>query len=551
MLESISIKDYAIIENIDIEFNEGFNIITGETGSGKSIIIGAIELLMGGRADSSLVRKGKEKCVITAQFSTNNIFVAKILSDNDIEIEENLILTRIIANSGKSKAMINDRVVSASLLKSLKPYLIDIAGQFEAQGLLNENYQLTLFDSLGKYGKILSGVKVKYEIFNQAQLSLDRIKREIAEAKKRKEFVKFQIDEIEKLDILSFDINKAEQELLELKNHQKTLNISKNIVESISNEGGVVSALDNIEQQLYKFEGSENKYEKIFELISELSGELKELEYDLSDKISMNPQEVVDNMDLLQEKIVNFKGILHKYSLKEDEIVSYYEELKKSLDLSESGVLEEQKLTEYRDETLQDYKTEAKILSDKREELSQNLMPYFAKGMEELAIKGGELIFKVTTNENFPTENGSDTIDIIVKTNIGEDFKPLKEIASGGEISRILLLIKELYSKNSGVPTVVFDEIDTGIGGETASKIATHIKNISAKTQVFAITHLHQIASVGDSHYLVKKYDDGEKTYSSIKCLQGEEKVVDIARMIGDSKDKTVLETARKLLKEN
>ena len=262
----------------------------------------------------------------------------------------------------------------------------------------------------------------------------------------------------------------------------------------------------------------------------------------------MNPEEVIENMDNLQEKIVNFKSILHKYSIEEQELIPYYENLKKSLELSESGILEEEKLKEYRDNTLKDYQKYAQELSQKRIELSNQLKPYFEKGMEDLSIKGGSLIFKVLTDSNVPTENGNDKIEVLVKTNIGEEYKPLKEIASGGEISRILLLIKELYSKNSGVPTVIFDEIDTGIGGETAKKIASHIKQISKRTQVFAITHLHQIASVGDNHFLVQKYDDGEKTFSTIKVLSDEEKIIDIARMIGDSKDKNVLETARMMI---
>jgi len=551
MLDSLSIKDYAIIENIDIEFSEGFNIITGETGSGKSIIIGAIELVLGSRSDSSLVRRGCDKCSITAQFSTTNLFVAKILSENEIEIQEDLIISRIISSKGKSKAYINNRLVSASILKQLKPYLVDIAGQFEAQGLLNEEYQLALFDSLGKYGKLLITVKNRFEIYNQAQLSLDKLKREISEAKKKREFVKFQIDEIESLDILDFNIESAENELLELKNHQKTLNTSKELIDYISSDNGALIILDKIEHSLSMFEGSENKYEKVFDKISEVVYELREIEYDLSDKISMNPEEVIINMDNLQDKIVNFKSILHKYSLKEKDLVTYYEKLKKSLELSESGVLEEQKLKLHRDKILVKYQEEAKKLSEKRYLLAENLKPYFEKGMEELSIKGGSLLFKISTDEKNPTINGNDSIEIAVKTNIGEDFKLLKEIASGGEISRILLLIKELYSKNSGVPTVIFDEIDTGIGGETATKIASHIKHISKRAQVFAITHLHQIASIGDNHFLVKKYDDGEKTFSSIKMLSDNERIVDIARMIGDSKDKTVLETAKRMLINN
>ncbi len=549
MLERVRIKNFTIIDDLEVEFSKGLNILTGETGAGKSIIIDAIEIALGAKFDSSLIRKGEDQGFIELEFIDYPKEVSLILKDLMIEEDDSLIIRRVFEREGRTKFFINSQKVSSTIIKSLKDYLIDIVSQHYTIKLFNKDFQLIIFD-------LIAGLEDLKKEVSEIYLKLEKKKREyqkllenIKDIEAKKEFYEFQLKEFEEISI--DDINEEEfyRELNFYKNYQKNIDIIVQIKSLIENEEFSLSShLSNLSKNISKLSIEKKDYylEKIDEFIDIISELEKELDIDLD----ISPEEVEERFNNLQKIAIKLEDLKVKY---EKDNVEELKELKKDIEEKLNSIgsfeIDKKRIEEELEKIEKEYIEKATLLSKKRKEKSKEIEKTITKSLRELSMPYAEIVFKIEERGSF-SKDGIDELEILIKTNKGEDFKPLSKIASGGELSRVMLVLKEFYIKKLNIPTVVFDEIDTGIGGETASKVGEHLRNLGNFSQVFVITHFSQIAVKGDIHFKVEKVEDKEKVATFIKQLDKKDRIVELARMMGDSKNKDFIETAKSLLEK-
>lgn len=546
MLEKLSIKDFAIIDNLEVTFGEGLNVITGETGAGKSIIIDAINLVLGARADSSYVRKGAAKCSIAAEFLITSNKITRILEDAGIDHDQQSIsVKRVINADGGSQAFINSEKASLSVLKSLSVFLIDVVSQHAVHSLFSPEYQLDILDYSGNLHDLVSQTNEIWQQYSTNLEKLNLLEAKIKEAKEKKDFLEFQLKEIKSVEPETFDLQECEARIDILKNHQKIIEKGTEITEILNVPDGIYSILSRLSKSMGALPNSLSFEAQ--DKISAFESFLQEVETEIDKSLNADPQEIINELDILQSRVIKYKEIVKKYSPK-DGLIDLYEKISSSLAVLDGESFHVREAREVVEKVKTDYLKKAQELSKRRKETASSLKEFFCNGMASLGIKGGEFEFRIEPNNNNITPKGIDTVVIYVKTNVGEAAHPLSDIASGGEMSRVLLLVKEKYGGDLSIPTIVFDEIDAGIGGETAAKVALHLKKLSKKHQIFAITHLHQIAAAGDHHFVVEKFDDGVRTYSRLKKLSNSERVSDLARMMGSSTNEHTLNVAKNLL---
>ncbi len=549
MLTELSIKNYALIEDIKINLQKGFTIITGETGAGKSIMLGALGLLLGKRADYSAIRNTENKCVIEGIFDISNYALGKFFKSEDLDFEKHTIIRREILATGKSRAFINDTPVTLPVLAKLGDYLIDIHGQHQTLSLGENQYQFQVLDTLAKNQDTLQDFKKAYRAYKDLQLQLKQIKEEQAQAMKEHDYNLFLMNEL-----LEAKLKEGEQ--LELEERFEELNNVEILTEHLSaaanqiqlEDVGSLSGLKEVRANLSKISKYSGTYaglqERVESVIIELDDIAQELENSL-DRVEANPEE----LGQVNAKLQLIYNLQKKHAAGTvEELLEILNELSDKVELSENADANLEKLQK----EIAKSKSELEIISSKIHDNRKNIIPNFISTVEkivgELGMPNARLKIDLEKSNEFYT-NGQDQLNWYLSANKGGDFNELKKAASGGELSRIMLAVKSILATQSKLPTIVFDEIDTGVSGDIAQKMGDILQKMGGSMQVIAITHLPQIAGKGSRHFKIFKQDIGETTVTKIEELTKENRIVELAMMLGgNTKSESAMAHAKALL---
>lgn len=552
MLKELQIENLAIIEKLDLEFGDGLITLTGETGAGKSIILSGINLLIGEKTNIEMLRDGEKLLVAQGVFSVNEE-QEKELSELGIEAEEGeVIVRRTMDSKGKGKAFVNNMRVPVSGLKEIMGTLVDIVGQHSHQMLLNKENHIKLLDKFteDETKEIRKNLETALDDFVRLDRKIERIDEEKKELREKKEFYEFQLDEIDKVNLA-----KGEDENLESE-YKKLFNAGK-IKEKLSMaeaclKNGEVNALSIIY-------ASKKNIESIADYGEEFEENLERLErvyYDLEDCVSsmerLNEDIEVDE-GRLEEVISRLDAIgklKNKYGSTIEEILEYRNEIEKKLKNLDESNFQVKKLVKEREEARKKYWNYAFELRDIRKKCIKKIEEQLGEELTYLNMKDAK--FEINLEEkDVMTKNGSDGIEFFISTNAGQKPKPLQKIASGGEVSRIMLALKVIFSHVDNIPILIFDEIDTGVGGETVRKIAGKLKEIGKNAQVICITHSPAIASKASEQFFIEKKTENEKTVTTVRKLDDEGRINEIARMLaGENVSDAVISHAKELLAE-
>ncbi|NLK36300.1 MAG: DNA repair protein RecN [Gracilibacteraceae bacterium] len=559
MLLEMSIKNYVIIEGQVIAFEPGLNVITGETGSGKSLIIDALSAVTGGKLSKEDIRTGEEKSSIEALFSLDGIsYIKDILEEYGIESDEDncLVIKREVNAQGRSVCRLNGQIVTLSILKRIAQYLVDIVGQNEYQLLFNAVKHGEYVDSFGgdEINYIWQEVKSLRDKLDELQEKLNKSSGNASERERKLDILKFQVEEIGNARLRKNEDEELRNRRHLLINAEKLLKGVTNVYEILfsgdSGSGGVSDMLSESVGTLGELAGIDEKLENykteiegIIYRLEDIRGELRSYR----DSIEINNSEI----DFIEERLDQINKLKRKYGSSIEEVLSYMdnaeEELQELIDSEKHMVELEKEIEKIREQ----YLIKARLLSDKRKEKAEILEKLIEKELQDLNMHGSRFVIKITRDESIISSNGIDKIEFMISPNPGEPEKPLSKIASGGEMSRVMLAIKNAFSEIEKAPCIVFDEIDAGVGGQTANMVGQKIKAISQNTQILCITHLPQIANISDNHIFVDKKVQDNKTYTEIRILGAEERVKEIARMLGGNENiEASLEHAKKMVRK-
>ncbi len=536
MLKELRIRNFALIDELEVSFSRGMSCITGETGGGKSILLGGLSLVLGKRADINLLKDLNKKCIVEAVFYIKNYDLKKIFLDNNLDYLDETILRREITPSGKSRAFINDTPVKISLLDNLSSNLIDVHSQNETQLINQESYQFLIVDSFAQNSSILSNYTSCLREYNLINIELERLNKKRSELNESYEFKKFIYDELVKANLSESFEDDVKDKFRELSNIE---DVKKNLRKSISllenDQIGLINQLIEFRNLIKDLNEKSNKYLSIKERVDVVYYELTDLLEEFSRKIEnleTNPEELL----ILENKIDDINSLLNKHKLKNvSELINLKEDLKKEIQKNEN--IDESILSVKTRKTVIEKKLNvlSKEISKRRKEVIPNIESDLKKLTHRMGMKGANFKIKLISSETF-LNNGKDFIKFYFKSNKGSDYRLLKKIASGGEMSRIMLSIKNIISRYKKLPTIIFDEIDSGVSGKISDSIAEIMFELSISTQVFTITHLPQVASKGNNHFKVYKLSDKLKTNTYIKQLNKEERIEEIALMLSGNK---------------
>lgn len=533
MLTALYIKNYALIDELNVKFNKGLITITGETGAGKSILLGGLGLVLGKRADLSQVKHTDEKCIIEATFDIANYNLKPVFTTLDLDYELQTIIRREILPSGKSRAFINDTPVTLDNLMTLSDYLIDIHSQHQTLQVTQDEYQFTVIDALAKNRLHLEQFSAELSTYKLLQKSLEKLKISKAEMIKEYDYNLFLSKELNEINLEAINLEDLEEQYEALNNVEEIgekLSSTKALLDA--EDIGVVDQLITAKQELSKISGFGKTYETLRERLVSVSIELDDILVDL-DKIEDNLATDPEELEKVGAKLQIINNLFQKHAVSEIEALI---EIKKEL---QSKITD----TESLDETIADKETEIAKQKDQLDKLAQTIhknrkavIPLFVSQLEailgDLGMPNAKFKIELTPLEQF-VSNGKDSLQFLFTANKGSSFNALKKAASGGELSRIMLAIKSILAEYINLPSIMFDEIDTGVSGEISNKMGEIMKEMSNKMQVFTITHLPQIAAKGDSHFKVFKTDTTEATHTQLKQLHKEERIVEIAQMLG------------------
>lgn len=536
MISHLHVKDFAIIDEMDVDFHSGLNIITGETGSGKSIIIEAVSLALGSRADTAFVRSGKDKAVIELILEDCSSQAVALLTENDIPIDDNqIIIRREITVSGKSICRVNNQIVSVSFLNTLCKKLADIHGQYDHQSLLNPELHITLLD-LYNSSEILpiKDLTEKFYIeYKKLSSELNSLISNAADNQRKRDFMAFELNEINSAKLSAGEDTILEEQILSLQNSEKIYGNLSNAYETIYGDSpSVLEALTKIQNKLQEI----SQYSKpVSDLLSDFDDAYYKLE-DISREIRNIRDDITfapDELDMAISRMDSIEKLKIKYGGSIEKILAYAEQLEKDLSFMENIDEAKETLSHKLSVCEEQLKLTTERLSKLRRASASELQSKIKEQLLELSFSSSEFEISFLDNPAGYTANGTDIVEFLLSTNRGEPLKPLAKIASGGEMSRIMLAIKKIISDYDDISTMIFDEIDAGISGIAASVVGKKLKEIAQNHQVICITHLPQITACGSHNYKIVKHSDETATYTTVVPLSKKEKVDEIARLLG------------------
>lgn len=553
MLKHLYIKNFTLIDQLDIAFHSGFSVITGETGAGKSIILGAIGLLLGNRADSKQIKQGEKKCTIEAHFDLSHYGFESFFEDNDIDFEpEDTIIRRELTASGKSRAFINDTPVSLQMMRILGEQLIDIHSQHQNLLLQKDDFQLNVVDIIAQDSTALSAYHSSYQHYKESLQRLSDLKEQIAKAQENEEFMRFQFNELESAGLVEGRQQELEQES-ETLSHSEDIKTAYYEADHLLNDddNGIIYKLGESLDSLSNIENVYSKAKDVVQRLSSVHIELKDIASEVGSEVE-NIEFDPSRLDSINQQLDQLNTLEQKYHVStEEELIEIRDNIAEQLQSIDNSDEELESLTKKVDEELKLCTEKAAKLTELRlkagkiveKEMSQRLIPLGIPNVR----------FKVDITSKPLSLDGADKVQFLFSSNTSTAMEPVAQVASGGEIARVMLSLKAMISGTVKLPTIIFDEIDTGVSGKIAQKMALIMQEMGNNNrQVISITHLPQIAALGSSHYKVEKEETAEGTRSHMRELNQEERVSEIAQMLsGTDISDAALQNARELLNLN
>ncbi|WP_406823583.1 DNA repair protein RecN [Pedobacter sp. KACC 23697] len=549
MLQKLSIRNYALIDSLDIEFDKGLNIITGETGAGKSIILGALSLILGQRAESKYFFNQDKKCVIEGSFTLADENLKGLFEENDLDFSKDSILRREISIDGKTRSFINDTPVNLSILKQIGEKLIDIHSQHATQEINDADFQLLIVDALANHKSLLTDYRRGFKKFKYDTALLKKLIAEADEARNKQDYEQFLFNELEQAKLQDGEQEDLEQELERL-THAETIKRALLTSSGLINESEP-SALQILKEALLQLQSIEKFDPAINVLYERLRSSIIEIK-DITDEVSGIEENTVhsaDRLELVNQRLDLFYSLQQKHRVASNtELLALQKQLEENLNKLLSSDERIENLQKEIDQLQKALHQQADQLSANRKKAITVVEEQTGVTLKNVGMLSARLVLhqKVLSELN---KDGLDEINLLFTANAGQAPAPVNKVASGGELSRLMLAIKALLAKHTSLPTIIFDEIDTGISGETALKVGKVIADLGQNMQVISITHLPQIAAKGTSHYFVHKHEDHGKTTTGIRKLKQEERIGVIAEMLsGKNPGASAIENAKELL---
>ena len=549
MLTQLSIKNYALINELKIDFSSGLSIITGETGAGKSILLGALGLVLGNRADSSTLKDNSKKCIVEAKVSIANYNLREFFEEVDLDYEDHTIIRREILPSGKSRAFVNDTPVNLSILNDLRSNLIDVHSQHQTLSLSDTNFQFSVIDALAKNASKIENYKKGLIKLKNLKKQLEDLKTSQREANQQHDYNLHLFNELNDANLEIDEQEILEEKLEKLNNIEDIkINLSEALEISINEEIGLQTLLNTLENRLSKISSFSKEYKDLSDRITSVKIELDDIVSELEDEnenVEFNPNEAEELNDRLQ-LIYNLQKKHYVNSNKE--LLEIFEDLSNKIIAVESS----EEVINQKESEIKEVEQKLNDLAEKISKARQKVIPTLQSALQsllsDLGMQNARFSIKVNLKDSY-FSNGKDELQFLFSANKGGSFGELKKVASGGELSRIMLAIKKLLSENISLPTIIFDEIDTGVSGEISNKIAIIMQQMSKQMQVITITHLPQIAAKGNNHYKVYKEDINNTTTTNLRLLNPDERIVEIAEMLsGKEFSETAITHAKELL---
>ena len=550
MLHQIHIQNYALIDELTVDFTDGFSTLTGETGAGKSILLGALMLALGNRADTTAIGNAGQKCVVEATFNVKPYHLEKLFDELDLDYQDETIVRRELLTNGKSRAFVNDTPVNLNSLKDLGRHLIDIHSQHENLELNNNQFQLKVVDAAAQNAALLKQYSAVYTDYKQLQAELAELKENSRQMSADYDYNQFQYNQLAEFRLENINQEEMENEFQTLSNVidiQQNLNAALYVLQD--GEQNVLSGLAQIRQAVQQtqryFQKSEEYLQRLEPVIIEMKDFAQELESDVQ-RLENQPE----RLEELRSKLDQLYSLLQKHQAKNvDELISIRNDLEQKL--NKSGNYEEliEQTQKQLDQTTTKLSDLAAKLSDSRRKVTDSLCSQICSHLVGLGMPNAQLQINLTDTAAF-TPNGRDSVNFLFTANRNHELQNISKIASGGEISRLMLSIKAILSKSVALPTVIFDEIDTGVSGDIAHKMGELMSLMAKQMQVITITHLPQIAAKGAAQYRVSKNDEGGTTHTCVEKLTDAERIDEIARMLSGKNITTeARENAKSLLK--
>ena len=552
MLNQLSIKNYALIEESTIHFPEGYIVITGETGAGKSILLGALGLVLGNRADSDALFDKTKKCVVEAVFDVSNLQLEEMFTNHDIDFEKETCIRREINADGKSRAFVNDTPVTLAVLKELSERLIDVHSQHQTLMLNQHAFQFKLIDAFAQLKQQLINYAEDFSNYQAVKKQLNELKAKEAQLKKEQDFLQFQLDELEQFSPKEEELETLEKESEVLENAESIKQQLTTISELINGDHeNMISKLNVLKPVLAQLARYGENYNELNKRFTEIYIELKDIASEsssLCDDVTADPE----RLQIVNERLDTYNRLLKKHSVaNEKELIALWREMEEKIAVIQSYDDDVERLEKEMNALHKKLVSQAKLLSDHRKKIIPEIEKNVSSMLEQLSMPNAKFKIELKDKAEFGIL-GKDEINFLFSANKGSEFKDIEKVASGGELSRLMLCIKSLAAQKTALPVIIFDEIDTGVSGDVADKIGSILQAMGKNRQVISITHLPQIASKGTSHLFVYKEDHPTKTISKIKQLQNEERIMEIAKMLSSGKPgEAAINNAKELLQLN
>ena len=549
MLKEIKINNYALIDSIEMSFNSGMTSITGETGAGKSILVGGLSLVLGSRVDNSKIINKQTKCFVEATFDINEYDLNSFFDLNSLDYEKETILRREVIPSGKSRAFINDTPVNLDVLSKLGNTLIDIHSQHNNLTLLDNNFKYLILDSLSNNEKLVVDYNKEFDALKEIEIEIEKVEKNKLNLDEQSDYNNYLLKEFEGLKLEDLNLNNLKEQVKELDNIEETLTISANIINEINNdEIGVNDKLSLYVREINKISENSSKLKSFKNKLIEIKNDLMDLTNDYESYIN-NLESKDTESNVFKESLDLIYSLQNKHRVNSiEELINIKNDLLKKIDDHENFDKKIIKLKLKRDNII---KSLIKV-ADRLHQGRKKVIPIFIEKMNnnfmDLGMENSKIKIEISKSKELQ-KNGNSLIEFFFKGNKGTNYNELKNIASGGEVSRIMLSIKSILSKYKKLSAIIFDEIDTGVSGIVSSKVANLMYNMSRNMQVLTITHLPQVASKGDNHFKVFKYEDRNRTITDIKLLNKSDRINEIAEMLSGKKlNKSAKELANQLL---
>ena len=536
MLERLMIENVALIDNLDLALGKGFTVLTGETGAGKSIIIDGLNLVLGSRGSRELISHGKQKCRVEAVFGiADKPLVAELLEKEELMSDDGeLTIMRELSANGKSLCRVNGTIVPLSELKTITDLLVDVHGQHEHQSLLDEKNHLGVIDAYSEetIRPLLEKVNAIYSEYAAVTAKLNSGFLSEAERERRIDILKYQIKEIAAAKLVPNEEEGIEEELKLLTNAERITESLNSAGSLLSADGGTVASLKKAADELSFISEYSAQFSEVASRLNDLYYELEDASYSVRD-LRLNSDFDPKRIDELETRLDVIDALKHKYGRTTEEVIAFMEHAKRELEELTGDASMREALEKKKAELRREYTAAAAELTNARKRSGEKLCALAEEQLKELGMKKAKLKAEFSLIDGEPHEGGSDACSLLLSANEGEPLKPLSKVASGGELSRIMLALKTVITEADGIPTLIFDEVDTGISGSTANTVGLRMKHIASAHQVLCVTHLPQIAAFADAHFVVEKHEEPGRTVTKVKRLEENERAAELARIMG------------------